>query len=134
MSENITIKKFEDFKLKKILSDKQILRMQELVKDIYLSKKIREYILNIVKETREKNFENAKYIEWGASPRASIALFITSKARALMEGRTFVVPKDVKNAALEVLRHRLILSFKATAEGINSDKLIKEILNRVEVP
>jgi len=134
MESNITIKKFEDFKLNAISSPQEILKMQSLVKKIYLSNKVKEYILRIVEITRTKNFEHGKYVEWGASPRASIALFIASKAKALTQGRNFVIPKDVKDIAHGVLRHRLILSYKAGAEGITSDKVIDEILSRIRVP
>ena len=134
MESNITIKKFEDFKLNAISSPQEILKMQSLVKKIYLSNKVKEYILRIVEITRTKNFEHGKYVEWGASPRASIALFIASKAKALTQGRNFVIPKDVKDIAHGVLRHRLILSYKAGAEGVTSDRVIDEILSRIRVP
>ena len=134
MDQNMTLKKFEDYDLKAVLSPNKILKMQALAKKIYLSGKIKNYILKIVGETREKNFEHTKYIQWGASPRASIALFIASKARALMLGRNFVIPKDVKDVCHSILRHRMILSYKAGAEGITSDKIIDEILRRVRIP
>ena len=84
--------------------------------------------MNIVAKTRTKDFKYGELLEWGASPRASIALFIASKAEALMEGRNFVVPSDVKAVVHEVLRHRIILTYRARAENIDSDKIIDEIL------
>ena len=134
MQNNITLKKFEDFNLKPVTNSNELMEMQALTKKIYLNKRIRSYILEIVKMTRTKDFENGKYIEWGASPRASIAMFIASKARALMDGRNFVMPKDVKKIIYDVLRHRIMLSYKARAQGIDSEKLIKEILDKVKVP
>ena len=134
MEENINLKKFEDFNLKAVISPKEIIKMQKLTKGIYLDDRIKKYILDIVKKTRIKDFEYGKYIEWGASPRASINLFIASKARALMEGRNFVIPKDVKDMVYSVLRHRLILSYRARAENVDSDKIIAQILELVRVP
>jgi len=134
MENNATLKKFEDFKLKAVTCPKEILKMQKLAKEIYLSKRIKDYILKIVEATRLKDFENGKFIEWGASPRASIGLFIASKARALMQGRNFVTPKDVKDVVFYILRHRIILSYRAGTEGVNSDKIIQDILNKTRVP
>jgi len=134
MSQNTTLKKFEDFKLTPLTTPEKIVEMQELTKKIYLSEKIRQYILRIIELTRTKELDHGEYIEWGASPRASIALFICSKARALMQGRNFVVPGDVKDSVHEVLRHRVILSYKARVERIDSDAIIKEILKKVKIP
>lgn len=134
MEDNINLKKFEDFNLKSVTSSREIIKMQELTKKVYLDNRIKKYILNIVKKTRTKDFEHGQYIEWGASPRASINLFIASKAKALMKGRNFVIPKDVKDVVYDILRHRLILSYRAKAEGIDSDKIITQILEIVRVP
>jgi len=132
MENNVTFKKFEDYNLKKIISPKEIIRMQELVHKIYLDKKIKKYILKIVKKTRDKDFKYGEYIELGGSPRASINMFIASKSEALMRGRSFVIPKDVEKIAPDVLRHRLILSYKAQAENITPEKIIEEILSTVK--
>lgn len=131
MEENMTFKKFEDFDIQKMISPQKIILMQNLVHKIYLDEKVKKYIMEIVKMTRTKDFENGKYIELGASPRASISLYIASKAEALMKGRNFVIPSDVKTVAKEVLRHRIILSYKAKADGVTSDKIIEEILKEV---
>lgn len=132
IEENITFKRFEDWNLKKILSPKKIIRMQKIVHKIYLDERIKDYILAIVKKTREKDYEYSKYIALGASPRAGIALLIASKARALMKGRTFVIPEDVKFVAKEILRHRIILTYKARAENIDADQIIERILKLVK--
>ena len=133
MEENITLKKFEDFNLKPVISSNDILKMQDFVKKIYLDEHIKSYILSIVKKTRDKGYKDAEYIAYGASPRASISLFIASKARALMEGRDFVLPEDVREVVYDVLRHRLIPSYKAVIKGLKSDDLIRNILEQVRV-
>jgi MoxR-like ATPase len=133
MDINTTLRKFEDFNLKSILSPKKILEMQNKVKSVYVDEKIKDYIVRIVEKTRKKDFEDGKYIDWGGSPRANIALFIASKAWALMRGRDYVVPEDVKDVSHFVLRHRIILNYRARAEKINSDKIITDILNLVKI-
>lgn len=134
MEKNVTLRKFEDLKLEAVTSPVEIMKMQELTKKIYLNEKIKKYILRIINMTRTKDFENGKYVDWGASPRATIALFIASKARALMQGRNFVIPGDVKECVHEVLRHRIILTYRAGVEGITSNKIIDEILEKTRVP
>ncbi len=130
---NMTLRKFEEFDLKPATSPKEILKMQEIVKKVYLDDNVKSYIISLVRKTRKKDFPNAEYISYGSSPRASIGLFIASKARALMQGRNYVLPEDVKKVAFDVLRHRLILSYKANIQKISPDDLIKDILNLVEV-
>ncbi len=133
METNITVKRFEEYDLKPVISPNEIVKMQKIVKKVYLAENIKSYILSIVRKTRNKDFKNAQYISYGSSPRASIGLFIASKARALMEGRNYVLPEDIKDVVFKVLRHRLILTYKATIEKISPDLLIKEILNSVKV-
>ena len=133
MEENMTLKNFEEFGIKAALSAQEIIKMQKLTKRVFLSQKIKEYILNIVKRTRTKDFKDGQYIEWGCSPRASISLYIASKGNALMRGRNFVIPLDVKEVVHEVLRHRIILTYRAKAEGITSDRIIDEILDKENI-
>jgi len=133
MSENVNFRRFEDFNIKAVVSPHKILEMQKLVHEIYLDDEIKKYILGIVKKTREKDFKYGEYIELGASPRAGIALFIASKARAMMKGRTYVVPEDVKEVAPNALRHRIILSYRARAEKVSPDIVIDDILKNVKV-
>lgn len=132
MEDNVTFKKFEDVKLKTIASPIKILALQKLTQEIYLDEKVKKYILEIVKMTRDEKFQYAEYIDLGASPRASINLFIAAKSEALLRGRDFVLPIDVKSIAKDVLRHRLILSYRAQAEGINTDKIIDYVLENVK--
>ncbi len=133
MKKNIEFYDFEDFNLQQIISPKEIMNMQSLLKEVYLSPNLENYIVNIVDYTRNKKNKHAKYIEWGASPRASIAFFMASKAQALMKGRSFVVPEDIKSVALDILRHRLILSYEAEANNLTPDNLITNILKDVEI-
>ncbi|MBI2045354.1 AAA family ATPase [Candidatus Pacearchaeota archaeon] len=128
MENNTTIREFDTYDLKPILSPAKILEMQRITKDIFMDEKIKKYIVKIIERTRRRDFKHGEYIEWGGSPRASIGLFIGAKGWALMNGRNYVIPQDVKDVAHLVLRHRIILNYKARAEGINSDKIIDEIL------
>lgn len=133
MDTNISLNKFEDFDIKSILSAEKILQMQKVVKKVYIDERIKDYIVKIVNKSRTKDFKYGEFIDWGASPRASIGLFIASKAWALMKGREYVLPEDVRDISHFVLRHRLILNYKARAEGLDSDKVIDEILRIVGV-
>ena len=134
MADNVTFKKFEDADLHAILSPKEILSMQKLVHKVYIDDKVKKYIVDLVTKTRTRDFDYGRYIELGASPRASISIYIAAKAEALIRGRNYVIPKDVKAVAYDVLRHRLILSYRAGAEGITPDRVIDEIFKLVEVP
>lgn len=134
LTRNTTIKTFDSFKLKEILNPEKIIKLQEKVKEVYSSEVIEEYIVSLVRESRNKDWEYGKYISYGGSPRASIALYIASKAEALMKGRDYVIPEDVREVIYPVLRHRIILNYEAEAEGIDTDEVIKHILSRVSVP
>jgi len=134
LDQNMTLRKFEEFGIKAVLSPQKILDLQKEVKKVYASEIIKKYIVRIVNVSREKEHEFSKYVEYGASPRASIALFIASKAEALMNGRDYVIPTDVQEVAYPILRHRLIINYQAEAEGITTDKVIKQILNVVKAP
>ncbi len=133
MEENITLKKFEDFNIKSIITTKDILKMQSYVHKIYLDENIKHYIIDIIKKTRDKSFKNSEALQYGCSPRATISLFIASKARALEQGRNYVIPEDVKTVVYDVLRHRLILSYKATIQKIKSEDIIDNILDEVNL-
>ena len=114
-----------------------ILEIQKFVQKIYADEKIEEYVSAIVDATRNpKNYdlELEDMIEFGASPRASIWLILAAKAHALLAGRGFVIPDDIKSVAHDVLRHRIILTFEAEAEGNTSDAMIDKILEKVRAP
>jgi MoxR-like ATPase len=130
----MTINDFDSFDLKAVLNAKRILNLQEQVKEVFTSEAVEEYIVKIVEETRNKTGEFGKYISYGASPRASIALYIASKAEALMKGRDYVVPQDVQAVVYPVLRHRIILNYEAEAESITTDKVVKHILGKINAP
>ena len=115
-----------------------ILRAREVLNAIYMDEKIEKYILDIVFATRqpaEYKLDHIKnFIQYGASPRASINLALASKAVAFIQNRGFVIPDDVRYIAKDVLRHRVGLTYEAEAENKNSDHIISEILAKVEVP
>jgi len=137
IEKNITIKKFEDYNIKSVISQRRILELQQLTKKIAHSDKIKEYIVDIVDSTRHPNKYGIKlgeYIELGSSPRACIGLFIAAKADALMDGETYIRPHHVKNVAFDVLRHRIILNYTGQAEGIKTEDIISEILSKVPIP
>jgi MoxR-like ATPase len=134
LNQNTTINSFEDYPLGSILSPAKILELQKLVKEVYTSEVVEEYIVNIVGETRNKEFELANYISYGASPRASISLHIAAKAEALINGRDYVTPEDVRVVAYPVLRHRIILNYEAEAEKVSTDSVIKHVLSKVNAP
>jgi len=137
LTRNITTSKFEDFTIQAMLSPERIMELQEDVKQVYLDKKVEHYIVQIVDATRNPanyKLKFGQYIENGSSPRASIGLFIASKAEALMKGATFVTPQHVKEIAPDVLRHRIILTYEAQSENIKVEDVISEILAKVPVP
>ena len=137
LEENITIKEFSSFNLKPVLSGDDILGFQRTVHDIYSDEKIKQYIVNIVDATRNPskfNIKLGKYIEYGGSPRASIGLYIASKAEAMLRGKTFVIPEYVKTVAHDVLRHRILINYEGQSEKIMPDQIIDEVLSRVQIP
>lgn len=137
LNRNMTLKRFTDYGIQAVINPKDIIEMQEFVKKIYLKPEIKKYIVSIVEATRnpEKfNIESGKYIEIGASPRASIGLFIAAKTEALINGSYFVTPHHIKKIAHGVMRHRVLINYEGQAEGITTDKLIDEILSKIKVP
>ena len=137
LSQNISIKKFESYDLRELSSASKIIELQEDVKKVYLDPKIEKYIVKIVDATRNPgkyNIKLGRYIQWGGSPRASIGLFIGAKASALMHGKPFVTPYNVKEVANDVLRHRILLNYEGQSEGITSDQIISEIISKIPVP
>jgi MoxR-like ATPase len=110
---------------------------KEVVDSIHMEEKITDYIIKIVQTTRDPKrarLDLSHLIRYGASPRASIYLGKTAKANAFISGRAYVTPQDVKQMAPSILRHRLILSYEAEAEGMTTDEIISSILERIEVP
>ena len=121
--------------IKPVIKPKKVREKSAVVESIYIDEKLIEYIVAIVNETRKPaRKELKKYIDFGASPRASIALMKASKCVAFMKGRGFVTPDDIKEIGADVLRHRIILSYEAEADGKNSDDVVKFVFDSVEVP
>jgi MoxR-like ATPase len=124
-------------KISPILKSNEILHMQEFNSRIYADNIILKYVASIIDATRNPdNYELdlKNIIEFGASPRASIWLIKAAKANAMIDGRGYVIPEDIKEVAHDVLRHRLILTFEAEADEINSDKVIDIILDKIPSP
>jgi MoxR-like ATPase len=117
-----------------VIKTSKILEARELIKEIYIDEKIEQYIVDLIFATRNPFPEHKNLISFGASPRASINLAKAAKAIAFINRRGYVIPEDVRSVALDVLRHRLGLTYEAEAEEINSDQIIKEIINKVQVP
>ena len=124
--------------IRPVLQPQDILGMQEVVQMIYIDEQVRNYIVSVVRATREpsefKLKDVAPLIEFGASPRATIYLGMGARANAFLNGRAYVTPQDVKDIAMDVLRHRMILTYEAEAEEKTSDDLIRELLTAVPVP
>ena len=121
-----------------VVDAETIYRARDLVDQIYLDDKLKGYLVDVVLATRDPDKYGASelnaFIRFGASPRATISLALASKAVAFMNGRSFVTPQDIKDVGLDVLRHRVIVSYEAEAEEVSSDDIIKKILETVPVP
>ena len=128
----------ESQEIRPVVSIADILDLRRLAAEVYIDEKIERYIVDIVFATRQPadyGLEHFKsFISFGASPRASINLALSARSYALLKGRGYVIPEDVRAVCYDVLRHRIGLSYEAEAQDLTSDELIKEILNRVEVP
>jgi MoxR-like ATPase len=121
-----------------VADPEEILALRAAIADLYMDQKIVDYIVDVVRATREPQAvglgEVKPLIAFGASPRASIYLAQAARAHAFMRGRAYVVPEDVKALAPEVLRHRVLLTFEAEAEDLTSDDIIQRVLGAVAVP
>ena len=120
-----------------VITPEDVLRLRELTDEIFMDEKIEEYIVDLIEATRNPESYGLKIrdlIRYGASPRATIFLTMASRANALIEGRGYVTPQDVKTIAPDVLRHRVILTYEAEAEEKTSEDIIEEILANVPVP
>ena len=123
--------------LKKVLVPERLERMRHIVTQIYVDERIHLYILDIIFATRsprDLQAELANLIRFGASPRASIGILCAARARAFLKGRGFVLPEDVKLISADVLRHRVLLTYEAEAEGITTDDIVQRILEKVPAP
>jgi len=119
------------------MSKTKLLEIQDFNQRIYADEKIKNYVSELVDATRHPSsygLDVTDYIEYGASPRASLWLILAGKAHAMLNGRGYVLPEDVQAIAYETLRHRILLTYEAEAEDITSDQIIKKILDTVKVP
>ena len=126
-----------DYTAEKLVEPAQILRARQVVEDVHIEGKVKDYIVNIVFATRqpaEFGIELANFIDFGASPRASIYLMQAAKAHAFLRRRGYVTPDDVKTVGPDVLRHRVILTYEAEAEEMTTDDVIRRVFDEVEVP
>jgi len=120
-----------------IVSPKDIIKAREIVSEIYIDEKVKDYIVDLVYATRnpeEYNLDIKNLVAYGASPRASIYLNIASKAHAFIRGRGFVTPEDVKIVGMDILRHRIIVTYEAEAEEVTSEDIVKRVFDQIEVP
>jgi len=126
-----------DIPVNPVVTPSDINRIRSLAASIYMDEKIEDYILNLVTATRDPkkyNLDIRDLIRYGASPRATIFLAHAAKANALLSGRGYVTPQDVKSITPEILRHRVIVTYEAEAEEKTSDDIVKHILDNIEVP
>ena len=123
---------------KKVISPKDIVRARKVVHEVYIDEKVERYIIDIVFATRKpKDYgldELEDLISFGASPRASIYLSMAAKAHAFLRHRGFVSPEDVRSIGMDVLRHRIIVTYEAEAEEVTSEDVVRKVLNKIEVP
>jgi MoxR-like ATPase len=121
-----------------VLTPADVLRIRRLVGQVYVDQRVKEYVLDLVAATREPRRVGLEsltpLIEYGASPRGGIFLVRAAKALAYLGGRGYVTPDDIKSLALDVLRHRMILTYRADAEGIGADTILGRVLEAVPVP
>ena len=124
--------------LSPVLNQKTIMGLRKTAESIRLDQRLEQYIVTIVQATRPENKlgdqDYLRYIQFGASPRASIYLYRCAKIRALLSGRSFTIPEDVKQVAHDLMRHRIVVTYEAESENLSSDDVISAILNHVEVP
>lgn len=123
--------------VKPLITVDEILTTRKLVDEILVHQDVRDYIVKVVFATRQPadyRLDLKHLIQFGASPRATISLALAAKAWALLQGRSYVVPQDIKSIGPDVLRHRIILSYEAESQGINSDTIVKKIFDAIPVP
>jgi MoxR-like ATPase len=123
--------------VKPVVEPSEILAARKLVDEIYVDDKIKDYIVTLVLATRDpaaQGLDLAQLIQYGASPRATLALTLAAKANAFLSGRGYVTPQDVKTIGPDVLRHRIIISYEAEAEEIDSDEIVRRVFDGIPVP
>jgi MoxR-like ATPase len=120
-----------------VVEPKQILKARQVINDIYVDDKVKDYIVDLVCATREPEahkIQVKEYIQLGASPRATISLTLAGKAYAFLRGRGYVTPQDIKSIGMDVLRHRVAITYEAEAEEKTSETIIQKIFDELPVP
>jgi MoxR-like ATPase len=120
-----------------VVTPQQILKAREVINDIYVDDKVKDYIVDLVCATRDPDHYKIAvkdFIQLGASPRATIALTLAAKAYAFLKGRGYVTPQDVKSIGMDVLRHRVAITYEAEAEEKTSETVIQKIFDELPVP
>ncbi len=121
----------------RVVTPADILRVREVVKDVYMDERIKDYIVRLVSATRRPQdfkLDIKDLIQFGASPRATIYLSQASRAHAFLKGRGYVTPEDIKAIGLDILRHRIILTYEAEAEEVTTESIVSRIFDAVQVP
>lgn len=125
-------------KVKQVVSCEDVIRFRELTRDIYMAEPLEQYIVDLVCATRSPDEyeldDLSTLIEYGASPRATIFLALAARAHAFLSERGYVTPEDIQAIGMDVLRHRVILSYEADAEGIDTETIIAQLFSKIEVP
>ena len=132
---NVLDKKHQE--TKKSMIKKSLNEIQKSLNKVFADEKIKEYIIRIVDSTRNPkkyNLTNSRFINQGSSTRGSIFLYKAAKAEALLQGRNYVIPSDVKTVSPDILRHRIQLNYEGNLESITTDSIIEEILKKVPIP
>ena len=136
IARRISSGKFEE--INEVLSREDLEKLKQAIKNIHVDEQVEEYMIELVNATRnpsEYGLDDIKeYIQFGASPRVSIDMFKAVKAMAFMRGKDFVTPVDVAYMAKELMRHRIVLSYEAEAEGVTTDQIIQKVLEAVDIP
>jgi len=117
-----------DFEIRPVTTPEQILAARKLVDEIHVDEKVEGYIVDLVMATR------SSMIQYGGSPRATINLALAARANAFLAGRGYVTPSDVRELALDILRHRVAVTYEAEAEELSSESIVKEVLDRIPMP